>query len=357
MSGSLGLQHRNCKNGKIRCCCNYRGVNACSYNDSYPLPNIEATIDALHGAAWFCTIDLRAVYHNIPVAQEDRDKTAIITRRGLFRFRKMPFGLSSAPGTFQRLMDVVFSGLNYYSVLVYLDDVVVFGPSVETLIERLEEVLRRLRDANLKINTRKCYMFQRRISFLGHVISEAGVEVQPEKTAAVEEWPVPRTLHDLRSFMGLASYYRKFIKSFSLNAEPLYELMRKGRQFCWTEAQQQAFDQLKTCLVQAPVLGTPQANGCFYLDSDASDKGLGVVLSQNQDGIERVIAYASRTLSPPERSYCVTRKEVLAVVFGLKSSDRTLWGADSLSEQTIQPSGGSVKLLSHWHRPPDGCCS
>jgi len=158
---------------------------------------------------------------------DDRDKTAIITRRGLFRYRKMPFGLSSAPGTFQCLMDLVFSGLNYYSVLVYLDDVVVFGPSVEILIERLDEVLRQLRDANLKINTRKCHMFQRRISFLGHVISEAGV--QPEKTSAVKEWPVPCTLCELRSFLGLCSYYRKFIRSFSLIAEPLYELTRKGR--------------------------------------------------------------------------------------------------------------------------------
>jgi len=314
------------KNGKIRCCCDYRGLNACTYNDSYPLPNIEATIDALNGAAWFCTIDLRAGYHNIPVAEEDRDKTAIITRRGLFRFRKMPFGLSSAPCTFQRLMDLVFSGLNYYSILVYLDDVVVFGPSVETLMERLEEVLCRLRDANLKINTRKCHMFQRRISFLGHVISEAGVEVQPEKTTAVEEWPVPQTLRDVRSFLGLASYYRKFIKSFSLIAEPLYELMRKGRPFSWGEPQQQAFEQLKSCLVQAPVLGTPQPNGCFYLDSDASDKGLGIVLSQNQDGVERVIAYASRTLTPQEKAYCVTRKELLAVVYGLKKFRPYLMG-------------------------------
>jgi len=196
-----------CKNGKIRCCCDYRSINACTYNDSYPLPNIEATIDALSGVAWFCTIDLHAGYHKIPVAEEDRDKTAIITRRGLFRYRKMLFGLSSAPGTLQHLMDLFFSGLNYYSLLVYFDDVAVFAPTVETLIERLEEVLHRLRDANLKINTRKYHMFQRRISFLGHVISEVGVEVQPEKTAAVEEWPVPRTLRELRSFLGLASYY------------------------------------------------------------------------------------------------------------------------------------------------------
>jgi len=314
------------KNGKIRCCCDYRGINVCTYNDSYPLPNIEATVEALNGAAWFCSVDLRAGYHNIPVAEEDRDKTAIITRRGLFRFRKMPFGLSSAPGTFQRLMDLVFSGLNYYSVLVYLDDVVVFGPSVETLMERLEEVFLRLRGANLKINTRKCHLFQRRISFLGHVISQDGVEVQPEKTAAVEEWPVPCNIRELRSFLGLASYYRKFIRSFSLIAEPLYELLRKGRQFCWSETQQLAFEQLKSCLVQAPVLGTPQANGCFYLDTDASDRGLGIVLSQMQGGVERVIAYASRTLTQQERAYCVTRKELLAVVYGLKKFRPYLMG-------------------------------
>ena len=148
---------------------------------------------------------------------------------------------------------------------------VVFGPSIEILIERLGEVLRRLRDANLEINIRKCHMFQRRIFFLGHVISEAGVEVQSEKTSAVEEWPVPCTLPQLRLFLGLCSYCGKFIRSFSLIAEPLHKLTKKGRLFCWTEAQQQAFDQLKSCLVQAPVLGTPHTDGCFYLDSDASD--------------------------------------------------------------------------------------
>ena len=230
----------------------------------------------------------------------------------------MPFGLSSAPGTFQRLMDLVFSGLNYYLMLVYVDDVVVFGPSVETLMVRLEEFLSRLRDANLKINTRKCHMFQRSIFFPGHVISEAGVEVPPEKTAAVEEWPVPRTRRELRSFLGLVSYYRKFIKSFGLIAEPLYKLMRKGRQFSWAEAQQQAFEQLKSCLVQAPVIGTPQATGCFHLDAGTSLRSLGVVLSQSQVGVERVIAYASRTLSQQEGAYCVTRKELLLVVFGLQ---------------------------------------
>ena len=306
------------KDGRLRLCVDYRAVNSRTYHDSYPLPNVEATFDALSGASWFCTLDLRAGYHNIPVAEEDCDKTQFITRRGTWRWRLMPFGLSTAPGTFQRLMDLVMSGLTYESVLVYLDDLIIIGSSFEQLAERLEVVLARLRAANLKLNYKKCELFKRKVYFLGHVVSGAGIEVQPEKVEAVSNWPTPTNVPELRSFLGLASYYRRFIDSFSVIAAPLYQLLRKNSRFTWFDEQQVAFEQLKVALTTAPVLGSPRSEGTFFMDTDASERGLGVVLSQEQDGNERVLAYASRTLSAAEKNYSITRKELLAVIFGLK---------------------------------------
>jgi len=316
------------KDGRLRLCVDYRCLNARTYYDSYPLPNIEATLDALGGSSWFCTLDLRSGYHNVVIAEEDRDKTQFITRRGTFRWKRMPFGLSTAPGTFQRLMDLVMCGLSYESVLVYLDDLIIMASSFEQLVERFAVVLDRLRAANLKLNCRKCNLFQRKVSFLGHVVSESGIEVQPEKTEVVRNWPVPKSLTELRSFLGLASYYRRFLEGFSIIAAPLYSLMRKGQHFRWGEDQQQAFDELKKRLTTAPVLASPRSSGTYYLDTDASEFGLGIVLSQEQEGLERVLAYASRSLNPAERNYSITRKELLAVIFGLKRFRQYLIGRE-----------------------------
>ena len=245
------------KDGRLRLCVDYRNLNAHTYFDSYPLPNVEATLDALGGSSWFCTLDLRSGYHNVMIADDDRDKTQFITRRGTFRWKRMSFGLSTAPGSFQRLMDLVMSGLNYESVLVYLDDLIIMATSFEQLVERFTVVLERLRAANLKLNCKKCNLFQRKVSFLGHVISESGVEVQSEKTEAVRDWPTPANQSEVRSFLGLASYYRRFIKDFSIIADPLNQLLRKGFNFQWGFEQQEAFDELKKCDNCSRVLGAP----------------------------------------------------------------------------------------------------
>jgi len=240
------------KDGRLRLCIDYRGLNARTYYDSYPLPNIEATLDALGGSSWFCTLDLRSGYHNVVIAEEDRDKTQFITRRGTFRWKRMPVGLSTAPGTFQRLMDLVMCGLSYESVLIYLDDLIIMASDFEQLVERFAVVLERLRAANLKLNCRKCNLFQRKVSFLGHVISVAGIEAQPEKMEVVKSLPVPKNLTELRSFLGLASYYRRFIAGFSIIAAPLYLLMRKGQSFSWSN--EQRLDLLEhTIWIQTPV--------------------------------------------------------------------------------------------------------
>ena len=209
---------------------------------------------------------------------------------------------------------MVLCGLTYSTCLVYLDDIIVFSRDFDTHVQRLQEVLDRLRAANLKLHVKKCSLFQRKVDFLGHVLSEAGIEVQGDKVAAVRDWPTPQNLSQLRSFLGLCSYYRRFIQGFADVAAPLHALHRKQVPFHWTWEQEDAFNQLKQRLTSAPVLGMPTDVGTFYLDCDASDAGLCSVMSQEQGCSEVVIAYASRALSKPGRNYDTTRRELLAIV-------------------------------------------
>ena len=314
------------KDGSLRFCVDYRAINSVTYKDSYPLPLIDNCLNAMSGASWFSTLDLRAGYHNIPVAEKDRDKTAFITRRGCWRYTVMPFGVTCAPSVFQRLMDLVLAGLSYEYCLVYLDDIIIYARTFDEHLRRLEAVFSRLRWARLKLKPSKCSLLQRKVSFLGHNVSEAGVEMQSEKIKAVLDWPTPKNLHDVRSYLGLCGYYRRFISGFANVAAPLHALTAKGVRFEWKWEHQQAFEQLKTCLTTAPVLAMPNNEDPYILDTDASDIGLGAVLSQVQNGVERVIAYASRTLQKPERNYETTRKELLAVVYGLKQFRQYLLG-------------------------------
>lgn len=342
------------KDGRLRLCCDFRGVNARTYHDSWPLPNIEATFDTLTGCRFFSSCDLRAGYHNIPVHEDDRDKTQIITRRGTWRWKLMPFGLSTSPSTCQRLMDLVFSGLTYQSVLTFLDDILVFGQTFDELIERMDVVFSRLRAAKLKLHTKKCHLFRRRVEFLGHVISEDGIAVQKDKTDAITEWPTPVNGSELRSFLGLAGYYRRFVPSFSIIAAPLFELTRKGHKFDWTGAQQRAFDELKQRLTTTPILSAPTPNGVFSVSVDASGEGLGVVVEQKQNDVNRVIAYASRTLTASERNYCTTRRELLAVVFALKKFRHYLLGrhfivkTDHASLQWLRKTPEPISQAARW---------
>ena len=309
----------NKKDGTFRLCVDYRQLNKLVYKDTYPLPHIDTCLGSLNGATWFSTLDLRSGYHNIPIRHADKDKTAFITRRGCFRYNVLPFGMSTAPANFQRLMDLVLCGLTYQTCLVYLDDIIVFSADFDSHVQRLREVFDRIRNAGLKLHGMKCWFFQRRVSFLGHVVSASGIEMQDDKLDAIRSWPVPKTVRDLRTFAGLTSYYRRFVLHFATVASPLYVLLRKGANFVWGDAQQAAFEKLKELLMSAPILGNPQDEGQFILDTDAASTGLGAVLSQVQGDAEVVLAYASRSLTKPERNYDTTRLELLAIVFGLKS--------------------------------------
>ena len=223
-------------------------------------------------------------------------------------------------------MDFVLCGLSYQTCMVFLDDIIVFAPNFEGHLDRLEEIFQRLRSANLKLHPDKCSLLQRRVAFLGHVVSKTGIEVQAEKTEAVKDWPVPRNLREVRSFVGLCSYYRRFVAGFADIAAPLHVLMRKNAKFEWYLECQEAFDSLEDKLTTAPVLGMPQNDGQFLLYTDASDSGLGAVLSQVHGDREVVIAYASKMLSRSEKTYYTTKKELLAVVYGLKTFKQYLLG-------------------------------
>ena len=226
----------------------------------------------------------------------------------------MPFGITNAPTTFERLMEMVLAGLQYQICLIYLDDVIVYGNSFEEEISRLGKVFYRLQDAGLKLKPQKCVLFQKQVTYLGHIVSERGVALDPAKIDSVEGWPTPTNVTKVRSCLGLAAYYRRFIKYFSKIASPLHRLTEKGRVFSWDETCQTAFEELKVHLTSAPVLAYPKIEAKFILDTDASDVAIGAVLSQKFDEREHVIAYGSRCLSKAERRYCVIRKELLVIV-------------------------------------------
>ena len=314
------------KDGSLRCCIDYRKLNDMTRKDAYPLPRTDTCLDAMAECCWFNTFDLRSGFHQVFLHPDDADKTAFITRRGMFRFKTMPFGLCNAVATFQRLMDLVLSGLNFEICLVYLDDIILFSTTLEQHLERLELVLQRLKAANLKLKPSKCTLLQKEVIFLGHIVSSQGLATDPAKVKLIQEWPVPKNLRQLRGFLGLAGYYRKFVKDYSKIVGPLNDLMKKNRAFVWTENCQHAFDELKAALMSPPILALPRDDGMFILDTDAADHSIGAVLSQMQDGQEKVIAYAGRTLNKCEYNYCTTRKELLAVVYFTKLFRQYLLG-------------------------------
>ena len=279
--------------------------------------------------------------------ESDREKTAFSTGCGLWQFTVMPFGLCNAPATFERLMELVLAGLPWSVCLLYLDDILVHAKTFEEEIANLREVFGRFRAANLKLNPKTCELFRQKVLYLGHIVTQEGISTEPSKVEAVISWPTPMNKRELRGFLGLCSYYRKFIKSFSDVAGPLYKLIEKETVFAWTEQCKEAFDELKCRLTTAPVLAYPIASGKFTLDTDASEKGIGAVLSQEQNGQERVVAYFSRSLNRRERNYCVTRKELLAVVKATEKFHYYLYG----QRFVVRTDHASLKWLFNFRQP------
>ena len=306
------------KDGSTRFCVDYRKLNAVTKKDSYPLPDIRQCLDALADSAWFSCMDINAGYWQIGVKPEDREKTAFATSMGLYQFVKMPFGLVAAPSDFCRLMGDIFRDIQWIECLIYMDDIIVPAKTIDETLVRLEHVFQRLQQANLKLKPSKCVFMQKSVKFLGHEVSALGINTDKDKIKAVQEWPVPRTVKQVRSFVGLAAYYKRFIASFGEICKPLYQLCEKNRQFLWSLDCQHAFETLKDKLTTAPILAYPVMGKDFILDTDASQFTVGAVLSQEHDGKERVIAYMSKTMNKSELQYCTTRKELLAVITALK---------------------------------------
>ena len=314
------------KDGSIRFCVDYRKLNTLTQKDVYPLPRIETCLDTLSGAAWFSTFDLRSGFHQVKIHPRDVNKTTFTCHKGTFRFPRMPFGLCNAPATFQRLMDTVLMGLNFDICLAYLDDIIVYSHDLKSHLERLETLFQRLRESNLKLKPSKCNVLQKCVTFLGYTISETGIGTDPSKIEAVRDWPVPTNLRQCRAFVGLCQYYRRFVPNFSAIAAPLHALTKKGVQFSWSAECNAAFEQLKSALISADVLALPDDEGQFILDCDASDKAIGAVLSQIQNGEERPICYASQLYDKHQQNYNVTRKELLALVTFVRKFRQYLLG-------------------------------
>ena len=287
---------------------------------------------------------------------KDREKTAFCTPDGLFEFNVMPFGLCNAPATFQRLMDTALAGLPWSTCLVYLDDIIILGKDFTSHPNNIQLVFECLRQAGLKLQPAKCTLCGESVSFLGHIVSSSGIAADPSKTSKVSTWPVPTCRREVQQFLGLANYYRRFIKDFASIAKPLHHLTEKNVKFEWTPSCQEAFELLKSKLTSPPVLAHPDFQLPFILDTDASATGIGAVLSQcHSDGKEEVIAYASRTLSKPERRYCTTRRELLAVVTFVKHfrayllgrllSTHRPWVSNMATE--FQGAGGSASTMDN----------
>lgn len=308
------------KDGTTRFCVDYRQLNKITKKDSYPLPRIEDILDGLQGSLYRSVFDLVSGYWQIPVEPSDIEKTAFTTRScGTWEFTVMPFGLSNAPATFQRDMDLVLSGLTWVCTLVYMDDIIVYSPTFEQHLLDMDKVFERLRDANMFIKPSKCFMCKERLPFLGHIVSNEGVSPDPGKTEAVHKMPRPSNATEVRMFLGLTNYYRRFVRGYAEMAAPLNALTSKAANhadnFIWSPKCEVAFVLLKQALTTAPVLAFPDYSRPFELYTDASRVAIGAVLSQrDNEHREHVVAYASRKLDKAEANYGVTELEFLSVV-------------------------------------------
>ncbi|CAM8940544.1 unnamed protein product [Rhodiola kirilowii] len=313
------------KNG-WRMCIDYRKLNAVTRKDHFPLPFIDQMLDRLAGKPYFCFLDGFSGYNQIPIAPEDQEKTTFTCPFGTFAFRRMSFGLCNAPDTFQRVVTSIFSDMIGTFIEVFMDDFTVYGDTFDACLGNLSRVLERCVSMNLVLNYEKCHFMVTHGVVLGHIFSHEGIKVDKAKIDLILTLPYPSTVRDIKSFLGHAGFYRRFIKDFSKKALPLSNLLQKDAPFEFTDSCREAFDELKQALTSTPIIRAPDWDQPFEIMCDASDYAVGAVLGQRMDKKPVVIYYASRTLDAAQRNYSTTEKELLAVVFALEKFRSYLLG-------------------------------
>lgn len=319
------------KDSSLRFCIDLRELNKRTIKDAYTLPRVDDMLDSLVHSKYFSKLDLRSGYWQVELAENDKEKTAFsVGRLGFYQCERMPFGLTNAPSTFQRLMETCMGDLNLKECLIFLDDVLIFSQTFDEHINRLEACFERLETHGLKLKPSKCEFFSNHVSYLGYVVSSQGIHTDPEKIAPLTTWPVPVGIKTLRTFLGFTGYYRRFVKDYAKIVKPLNDLLighptnrtaKKSKKsktpWIWGLAHQIAFDTIISMLTNPPVLGYADFTKPFVLSVDASTEGLGAVLYQEQDGLERVISYASRGLRASERNYPAHKLEFLCMKWAI----------------------------------------
>lgn len=307
------------KNGDPRVVHDYRALNEITIKDAYPMQRIDELHESLGHKYFYSSLDFKGMFHQFRIRESDKWKTSFSTKQGHYEYNVMPFGLTGAPATCQRGMSQIVSSIGWNRAQVYMDDVITAHDSFQDHTQTLSELFSAFSHYGVKLNPTKCYFAQSTIECLGHTLSKDGLSPNPSKVKAVQQFPKPNNIKELQSFLGLSGYYRRFIQDYARKASPLTQLLRKGVKYKWTPECQNAFQTLKDALCAQPVLVLPNSTGKFVLHTDASHLAISAILHQIQnDGTERVIAYASRKLQPAERNYGITELECLAVFYGIK---------------------------------------
>lgn len=339
---------------KWRLVVDYRKLNEKTIDDRYPIPNISDILDKLGRCMYFTTLDLASGFHQIEISEEDVAKTAFSVENGHYEFLRMPFGLKNAPSTFQRVMDNVLREHIGIRCLVYMDDIIIFSTSLKEHLENLSKILTTLEKYNMKIQLDKSEFLKKEVAFLGHIVTPEGVKPNMDKIEAIKKWPLPKTEKELRGFLGILGYYRKFIRDFAMIAKPLTKALRKGEAINHSKEFVDSFERCRNILTGSDILQYPDFEKPFILTTDASNYAVGAVLSQGQIGSDKPIAFASRTLNKSEENYSAIEKELLAIVWACKYFRPYLYGRKFTLYTDHKPLTFSLNLkdsnsrLIHW---------
>ncbi|CAN6166061.1 unnamed protein product [Urochloa humidicola] len=336
------------KDGTWRFCVDYRHLNAITLKSKYPVPIIDEFLDELYQASWFSCLDLAAGFHQIRMKEGEEYKTAFQTHHGHFEFRVMAFGLTGAPGSFQDAMNSTLAPFLRKFVLVFFDDILIYSKSFDEHVIHVRQVFEQLSKEKWKVKLSKCSFAQRQVAYLGHVISEKGVATDPKKVSAIAQWPVPINTKELRSFLGLAGYYRKFIKHFGIISKPLTNLLKKHSLFIWTVEHDTAFNCLKSALSSSPTLALPDFSQPFCLETDASDLGVGAVLMQRG----HPSAYFSKALGPRSKGLSTYEKEYMAILLAVQQWRSYLQHGEFtiFTDQRSLVQLSEQRLHTHWQK-------